>query len=290
MEDSNTPPIPANSQNRKITILIVAVVALIAASVFSFVRIGDLKDEIAAARGEAEMRFATLQKAASAESFAAAERLETLREELEAARRQATVAVGQAKTEAQKHATRLAQQLAEEQRKQQEMLTSEISLVKDASSTTSEKLDNVTSEVSAVKTEVASTKSELDRTVADLKRVTGDMGVMSGLIATNGKELEALRALGERNYYEFDLTKKSPAIRFANVNLKLKKADAKRNRFTLEILADDRKVEKKDKTLNEPVQFYTSGARQPYELVVNQIHKDRVVGYLATPKVQTASN
>ena len=69
----------------------------------------------------------------------------------------------------------------------------------------------------------------------------------------------------------------------------LRKADPKRSRFTVDVIADDKKVEKKDRTINEPVQFYVSRARQPYELVVNEVRKDRIVGYLAVPKVETAS-
>ena len=72
--------------------------------------------------------------------------------------------------------------------------------------------------------------------------------------------------------------------------LALKKSDTKRNRFTVEVMADDKRIEKKDKTANEPVQFYVaSKARQPYEIVVNQIAKDSVSGYLAKPKVTVAS-
>jgi len=108
------------------------------------------------------------------------------------------------------------------------------------------------------------------------------------LIATNGKDLEALRALGERNYIEFNLNKRQADQKVGNVTLRLKSADPKRNRYTVEILADDQRVEKRDKTINEPVQFYSSNNRQPYEIVVNQLKKDQIVGYLATPKVTVA--
>ena len=114
------------------------------------------------------------------------------------------------------------------------------------------------------------------------------MGVMSGLIATNGKDLVALRELGERNYFEFDIHKKQADQRIGNVTLRLKAADPKRNRFTLEVLADDKRVEKKDRTINEPVQVYVGGSRQPYEIVVNQVKKDDVIGYLSTPKMTLA--
>jgi hypothetical protein len=75
-----------------------------------------------------------------------------------------------------------------------------------------------------------------------------------------------------------------------DIQVTLKKVDTKRNRYTLDVRADDRLVEKRDKTINEPVQFYTSQARQPYELVVNQVQKDKVIGYLATPKVTLSRN
>jgi hypothetical protein len=137
---------------------------------------------------------------------------------------------------------------------------------------------------------VASTKSELDKTIATLKTVQGDLGVQSGLIATNSKELSALRTLGERNYFEFDLTKSKELRKIGDVTMRLKKADPKRNRYTIELVADDKLVEKKDRAVNEPVQFYVARARLPYEVVVNEIKKDQVVGYLATPKVQVGRN
>jgi len=111
---------------------------------------------------------------------------------------------------------------------------------------------------------------------------------MSGLIATNSKDLDQLRALGERNYFEFDINRKEAAKKVGDIMLTLKKADPKRSRFTMDVLADDHHVEKRDKTINEPVQLYVSGNMQPYEIVVNRVDKDHVTGYLATPKVKLA--
>jgi hypothetical protein len=139
--------------------------------------------------------------------------------------------------------------------------------------------------VGNVKTDLSSTKSELETTIAGLKRAQGDLDSHSSLIATNAKELQALRDLGERNYAEFTLSKSKKSTRVADVSLELKKADVKRHRFTIEITADDVTVEKKDRTVNEPIQFLTKKAFQPYEIVVNEVRKDAIVGYLATPKV-----
>lgn len=149
-----------------------------------------------------------------------------------------------------------------------------------------ETLTGIKGDVGNVKTEVVSTRAELSQTIEDLKRMTGDMGVMSGLIATNSTELDALRKLGEKDYFEFKLAKTTAPQRVGDISLALRKADVKRSKFTLDVVADDKRIEKKDKSLNEPVQFYTGGTRLPYEVVVNEIHKDQVIGYLAVPKVK----
>ncbi len=150
------------------------------------------------------------------------------------------------------------------------------------------KVGEVVAEVGNFKTELGSTKSTLDATIADLKSVRGDLGIQSGLIATNSKELAALRELGDRNYYEFALSKQQPTATLAGVNMKLRKADVKRNKFNLDLVSDGKRVENKDKNLHEPVQFYVGGLRQPFEIVVTEVSKDKIIGYMATPKVMTA--
>ena len=110
-------------------------------------------------------------------------------------------------------------------------------------------------EVDTVKEDVAATKSLLDETVAALTTVKGDLGVQSGLIATNGEELAALKALGERNYYEFNLGRTKNPQRVGPVSIKLTGTDRKRNRYSIELWADDKKIVKRRKTLLEPVQF-----------------------------------
>jgi uncharacterized phage infection (PIP) family protein YhgE len=202
-----------------------------------------------------------------------------------------TAALKRTQAEALKQSQELSKMLQE----QQKQVSAQIGDLKEATNSVDSKVTAVSSDVGNVKTDVttvkadiATTQSNLERATADLKRMNGDMGVMSGLIATNGKDLSALRELGERNYFEFDLSKKQADKRIGNVTLKLKNADVKRNRYTLEVLTDDKRVEKKDKTINEPVQVYVAGSRQPYEIVINQVKKDSVVGYLSTPKVTLA--
>jgi ABC-type transporter Mla subunit MlaD len=186
--------------------------------------------------------------------------------------------------------TRLAKR-QDEQTKQAQQLATEINQIKDTSEQTktmlSAKLTDVTTEVSTVRSDVAATKSDLEKTIGELRRTTGDLGVMSGLIATNARELSALKELGQRDYFEFTLNKKQKQQRIGDIILQVKKTDVGRNRFTIEVVADDKRIEKKDKTVNEPVQFYvTSKSRVPYELVINEVRKDTLVGYLSMPKVK----
>ena len=145
-------------------------------------------------------------------------------------------------------------------------------------------VSSVKSDVGGVKTDVASTQADLAATKTQLTRVMGDAGVMSGLIATNHDELEELKHKGDRNYYEFTLQKGAAAQNVGTIKLKLKKVDVKRSKFNLDVNSDDKTIEKKDKNLDEPIQFYSGKSPMLFELVVNNITRTSVTGYLSTPK------
>lgn len=143
---------------------------------------------------------------------------------------------------------------------------------------------DVKTDVGGVKTDVAKTQSDLATAVGQLQSMKGDLSDHSSLIARNHDELEVLKHKGDRTYYEFTLVKgqKKPV---GTVSLELKKADAKKSRFTMVVYSDDKTYEKKDRNLNEPLQFY--GGKDPalYEIVVNSVSaKNTVTGYLSAPK------
>ncbi len=272
---------PPSGPGLKVPILFGIVIALAAANVYLFMQIDQMRSEMTVMQNSLFNEVSELRETSSVTNQTQQRRLETMREELEAARRQAAVAAGQAKTEATKRAEQLAKELeAEQQRQREDTLQVKQDLTQVAKATESNQAT-----IKEVDTSVKETKSELDKTISALTAVTGDLGVQSGLIATNAGELAALKALGERNYYEFDIRKSKAPVRVGDIALKLKSTNRKKGRFTVEVVADDRAIEKKNRTLNEPLQFYVSGARQPYEIVVNEVEKNRIVGYLATPKV-----
>jgi uncharacterized phage infection (PIP) family protein YhgE len=144
-------------------------------------------------------------------------------------------------------------------------------------------------EVVKVKDDVAASKAAIEETQAKLQRAMGDLGEQSGLIARNAEELGALKRAGLREYYEFDLPKSKAPSSVGPVALRLKDADAKRHKFNMMLVVDDIEIEKKDKTLLEPVQFYRKGSRQLHEIVVYAVQKDRITGYLSTPKAGDAA-
>lgn len=141
----------------------------------------------------------------------------------------------------------------------------------------------VKSELGLFKSDSATIRADLDATKARLDQTIGDLGVQTGLIAHTRDELEVLKHRGDRNYYEFSLAK-GKMTPVGTISLELRKANPKKSKFTLNVMADDRTIEKKDRTANEPLQFYSGRERMLYEIVVNSVEKNRVVGYLATPK------
>lgn len=176
---------------------------------------------------------------------------------------------------------------AESIRKQQaasdQRLSQEISAAQKESEA---KIGAVATDVTGAKKDIEATRTDLEATKSKLDRATGDMGVMSGLIARNHDDLEELRRKGDRNYFEFTVQRSKTPQRVGPVQLKLDKTDQKKSKYTMTVLADDKSIEKKDKTAGEPVQFYVKGAARlaPYEIVVFDVGKNQITGYLATPK------
>jgi hypothetical protein len=145
-------------------------------------------------------------------------------------------------------------------------------------------VEGVKTDVTGVKTDVASTKADLEATKAKLTSTIGDLGVQSGLIATTREDLEVLKHKGDRNYYEFTLVKGAKPQPVSTISLQLKKTDQKRGKFTLNVTSDDKTIEKKDRNISEPIQFYTGRNHMLYELVVWTVDKNKATGYLSTPK------
>ena len=281
-----------NGHKTAIVVLAVGLAVALAGDGYLLVRANRLNDDIAQTQSGTQTQISKLNEATTTLLEQEKQRLQDLeqqmKQEVKGVSDSASVAIRRARAEAHQQGEDLSGKLSE----QQQQVATQLSQIQDTTNSkfteVATDVDGVKANVETVKTNVATAQSDIQKTSADLKRAMGDMGVMSGLIATNSKDLDTLRALGERNYFEFDISRKDSAKKVGDLMLTLKKTDPKRSRFTLDVLADDRHLEKKDKTINEPVQLYVSGNMQPDEIVINQVTKDHVTGYLSTPKVKLA--
>jgi chromosome segregation ATPase len=175
----------------------------------------------------------------------------------------------------------LAQNIRDSQKESDEKLTAQIGQVKQEADT---KIGQVSTDLTGAKGDINATKQDLEATKAKLTSTVGDLGVQSGLIARNQEEVEQLKRQGERNIFELHLSKSKAPVRVGPIQVKLTKTDPKKFKYTMTVIADDKTIEKKDKTADEPVQFYIHGVPRPYEIVVFDVTKDKVNGYLSTPK------
>lgn len=141
-------------------------------------------------------------------------------------------------------------------------------------------------DVKSVDTKVGGVRTDLDATREDVKMARSEMGT---LIARNHDEIDQLRRLGERDYVEFTITGKNKPQKVGNVTVELKGVNEKRNQFTVAMTVEDKRFEKKNRALNEPIFFYTSGTRIPEEVVINKVSKDTISGYVSVPKANSTA-
>ena len=172
------------------------------------------------------------------------------------------------------HAKRQAKQIKEEGAKQ----IAEMQKSVDSQLATKASADDV----NKLGTDVTGVRTDLESTKQNLQMARGEFGT---LIARNHDEIEQLRRLGERDYYEFSLDRKGGKQKVGNLTVELRGTNTKKNLYSLALYVDDMRLEKRNRSINEPIYFYTRGTRAPLELVVNQVGKNKVVGYLSVPKV-----
>jgi hypothetical protein len=291
MNEQAPPSIPSNTSHQRSLWLAVGAITVLGlgASIYQGSQTQTLRRQMTASQQDSDaLRAKLVQSDAELQNA-----LSSLRQDLSDTKQGTTSGLAKA----QQAATRHADLLAQNQKEQARQLSEELGKVKETTDQATVKLDGISTDVGSVKTEVGSVRSDVDTANSnidvaknELQRMRGDLGLMSGLVATNGKEIQTLRDLGDRNIFEFTLSKSAGPQKVGDIQIALRKVDVKRSRYTVDVLADDKRVEKKDKGANEPVQFYTAGARQPYELVINQVKNNQVVGYLATPKVIVSSS
>jgi len=258
-------PVPTSSCSNPVlrnVILAVAAVYVIASLYFIF---------------EGRSRVASLEKAQQTAVADLSKRIDHTDSKLKASTEALGARMGMTEQDLQARMTARAAELEQKQKQAERRLSEQHKQM-------SGEVAGVKTDLGSAKTDIATTRSDLEATKAKLERAMGDLGVQSGLIARTREDLDELRRRGDRNYYEFTLQKGAKPTPVSTVSLELKKADKKRSKFTMNVIADDRTIEKKDRTVAEPLQFYTGRNRMLYELVVFTVEKNQVTGYISTPK------
>lgn len=251
-----------------------------------------LKAEQASTRAAIDAEIARLRDADASAVEERQKSLNDLRSELDRARRQASGTEGRidaTHAETLRNLESISARLNANEttiRTSEAQLTKEINGVRQASTTAQAGVAAVSNEVNAVKADASATKQQLEQALTELRKTSGDLGQMSGLIATNTEQLALLKQLGERNYLEFTVFKRKEGTRLGAFSVVVKKTDVKAQRYSLDLIVNDLKIEKKDRHINEPLQFYTGPTL--YELVVNRVGQDQLTGYLSSPKIITA--
>jgi hypothetical protein len=265
MNDATITHDESSSNTWKWIVLLLSVLYIAGSLYFLF----DLRTRVTALSSDQEaskQQLADLTKRVQSEGAKADAQSEALARKIGLTKKELVSRAAQLQAEQKEAEARL----TEEQKQQIGQVNGEVASVK--------------TDVGGVKTDVASTKADLEATRAKLDSTIGDLGLQSGLIAKTRDDLEALKHKGDRNYYEFSLIKGAKSQPVATVSLALKKTDPKKGKFTLDVTSDDKTIEKKDRNVSEPIQFYSGRDRLLYELVVWSVDKKKATGYLSTPK------
>ncbi len=257
--------------NQKLIALVVVLIALVIGQIYTFSEMGTLRDSFSAQETQTRKELnSEMSKKLLAAEQTSEQQTEAVKDELDAAAKR----LGSQGTELRRARATVAK-IEKEKNKQISDLKQAISLKADQE------------QVAALNQDVSSTKSDLNITKKNVDTLASDYGMTKSrygtLIARNHGEIQALRSLGQRNYYEFTIYRHKQA-RVATVGLNLRKTNVKHHRFTIDMLVNDMKIQKKDRTIDEPIFFSMPGSRSFDELVVNQVDKDKITGYISTPK------
>jgi hypothetical protein len=140
------------------------------------------------------------------------------------------------------------------------------------------KLDDQQKQLKDTQDLVAKNRADLEGSLSSTK------DELNGSIAKTHEELVVLQKRGERNYFEFDLTKSKQFQRFGPLTLSLRRADTKHMNYDMSMVVDDNQLSKKRVNLFEPIWIHTENESQPVQVVVNKISKNSVHGYISAPK------
>jgi myosin heavy subunit len=270
-----------------LVILLLGVAVALAGNLYQFVKAEHMARDTALMQRNLQAQINRLSDATSGAFEVTQQRFEGVKKIEDTAAEAIQSARSEVKRTNSQMADRLEKRNRQLEQKNKELVGQLAELKQDTSAklqSTSAGLQNTSAKLESASAKLDQLSAETEKNGAELKRVVGDLGVMSGSVATNARQLAALREIGDRNYFEFDVIKTKVPTGIAEIQIALKKTDPKKNRYTIDLYTNDKVVHKGDRSINEPLQLYVGTGRQPYEVVVNQVRKDEVIGYVAVPK------
>ncbi|MDA1237272.1 MAG: hypothetical protein O3A53_21105 [Acidobacteria bacterium] len=259
----------------------IAVAALIGFNVHLMNKVGDIETSTQSERAAMTAEVSDLEASLSAQSGAHQREISALQQSVEKTKAEAA---NRARSEARRGADQLSKLIAQKEREQQDMFLTEIGSVRGEADTNRKGIEDVSTRVVGVQGELDQTRQSLNETADLLVSTQTDVDAISGRVGTHEAAIERLKMQGQRDVTQFQLPVAKERTKIESVHMRVKDIDFKKNRYTLEVMADDKVVTHKDRLLNQPVEFYVTGAAQPYEVVVTEIERNQVTGYLATPK------
>jgi len=266
----------------------IAVAALIGFNVHLMNKVGDIETSSQSERAAMTAEVGDLEAAISAQTGAHRREISALQESVEKTKAETA---DRARSETRRSADQLSKIIAQKEREQQDMFLTEIGTVRGETDNNRKGIEDVSTRVVGVQGELDQTRESLNETADLLASTQSDVDAVSGRVGAHEAAIERLKMQGQRDVTKFELPVSKERTKVETVQMRLKDIDYKKNRYTLEVMADDKVVTHKDRLLNQPVEFYVTGVAQPYEVVVTDIERNQVSGYLATPKFkQVARN
>ncbi|HEV2491836.1 MAG TPA: hypothetical protein VG204_02050 [Terriglobia bacterium] len=268
------PPPQGHSHTAAFVAVFVVLAMLVIGEIYSLSQLSTTRQsfEVAQAKTRSDLS-AKMDDQISQLEKSNAQMLDGLKQELESSSK----SMGMTQSELRRARASVAKlsKLQADERQEAEQLKSQLATKADA-----QQVGALSQDVTSTKTDLGATKTKVDTLSKDLGMARSELGT---LIATNHNEIEALRKMGDRDYFEFAASK-NQETKVAGVGLMLKKTNVKKHRFNLTLLLDDMEVRKDNRTVDEPIFFSVRGSKKFYELVVNKVDSDKVTGYISTPK------
>ena len=283
MSITTNQPQPENpSSSRPVIVVALVIVFAAATNLYLFTKVKSIEVEAHTLRTQLETEMAKVHESSAYRSTQARREFNELREEVKKAQTQITN-----KTDANTRARtkRLADAVAKNQREQQELLLGEIRGVSSKAGEAQQGVKEVRTDVQVIKSDAEETRAQLNETGSALRSTRNHLMDLDGQVNSHAADIAKLHELGERQRVAFALTKSDRMQRIGEIYLRLKSTSPRNNRFTLEVMADDKTVEQKKKHVHEAMRFYLPGSAQPYDIVVTSVQRDQVNGYVSKAKV-----